>query len=418
MSNNEADIKAESTSRIPLWVSALLPLVALALLLSVFAFGNPLAMFTAELPPIEDLTFERVRVVESGFEVTLINSGPDPVNVAQVLVDEAYWNYSIEPSNTIPRLGRAELHIPYPWVETEPHEIVVITDSGTTFAREVELATLTPTAGITEFLAYALLGIYVGVIPVALGMLWYPAMRRLGQRWMGAILALTLGLLVFLLIDTLLEALEIAAMLPDVFQGVALVLFSALLTWLALLAVRSRGGGLSKLGLTPGLVVAILIALGIGLHNLGEGLAIGAAFALGEAALGSFLVIGFTLHNVTEGIAIAAPLVPGAVEEDSQATEERPSKAPGFWTFAGLALLAGAPAILGAWIGGFAFNPVLTAIFLGIGVGAIWQVIVEVGEFLRRNADRKDQPVVTWPNVGGFLLGLGIMYLTAFLVSF
>ena len=418
MSNNEPDIKAESTSRIPLWVSALLPLVALALLLSVFAFGNPLALFTADLPPIEDLTFEQVRVVPDGFEVMLINSGPDPVNVAQVLVDEAYWNYSIEPSHTIPRLGRAELHIPYPWVETEPHEIVIITDTGVTFAGGVELATLTPTAGLSEFLAYGLLGIYVGIIPVALGMLWYPAMRRLGQRWMGAILALTLGLLVFLLIDTLLEAFEIAEMLPDVFQGVALVVFSALLTWLALLAVRSRGGGLSKLGLTPGLVVAILIALGIGLHNLGEGLAIGAAFALGEAALGSFLVIGFTLHNVTEGIAIAAPLVPGALAEDDTATEEQPSRAPGFWTFAGLALLAGAPAILGAWIGGFAFNPVLTAVFLGIGVGAIWQVIVEVGEFLRRNAERKDQPVVTWPNVGGFLLGLGIMYLTAFLVSF
>ena len=418
MSNNEADIKADFSSRIPLWVSALLPLVALALLLSVFAFGNPLALFTADLPPIEDLTFEQVRVVEDGFEVTLINSGPDPVTVAQVLVDEAYWNYTIDPSHTIPRLGRAELHIPYPWVETEPHEIVIITDTGVTFAGGVELATLTPTAGLSEFLAYGLLGIYVGIIPVALGMLWYPAMRRLGQRWMGAILALTLGLLVFLLIDTLLEAFEIAAMLPDVFQGVALVVFSALLTWLALLAVRSRGGGLSKLGLTPGLVVAILIALGIGLHNLGEGLAIGAAFALGEAALGSFLVIGFTLHNVTEGIAIAAPLVPGALSEDYDATEEQPSKAPGFWTFAGLALLAGAPAILGAWIGGFAFNPVLTAVFLGIGVGAIWQVIVEVGEFLRRNADRKDQPVVTWPNVGGFLLGLGIMYLTAFLVSF
>ena len=256
-------------------------------------------------------------------------------------------------------------------------------------------------------MAYALLGIYVGIIPVALGMLWYPAMRRLGQRWMGAILALTLGLLVFLLIDTLLEAFEIAGLLPDVFQGVSLVIFSALLTWLTLLAVRSRGGGLSKLGLHPGLIVAILIALGIGLHNLGEGLAIGAAFALGEAALGSFLVIGFTLHNVTEGIAIAAPLVPGALAEDYEATEERPSKAPGIWTFVGLALLAGAPAILGAWIGGFAFNPVLTAVFLGIGVGAIWQVIVEVGEFLRRNAKREDQPLVTWPNVGGFLLGLG-----------
>jgi zinc transporter ZupT len=227
-----------------------------------------------------------------------------------------------------------------------------------------------------------------------------------------------LGLLVFLLTDTLLEGFEIAARLPAVFQGVALVLFSALLTWFALLAVRSRGGRLSKRGLHPGLALSILIALGIGLHNLGEGLAIGAAFALGEAALGSFLVIGFTIHNVTEGIAIAAPLVPGAVEEDYEATDERPAKAPGVWTFVGLILLAGAPAIPGTWIGGFAYSPVCATIFLGIGAGAIWQVIVEVGEFLRRNAQREHQSVVTWPNVGGFLLGLGIMYLTAFLVSF
>ncbi|MFQ5942409.1 MAG: ZIP family metal transporter [Anaerolineales bacterium] len=406
------------TERLPFWVSALLPLVALVLLLSVFAFGNPLALFRGDLPPVEDLTFEQIRVVEGGFEITLINSGPDPVNVAQVIVDEAYWNYTIDPSNTISRLGRAELLIPYPWVETEPHEIVVITDTGVTFAREVELATPTPTPGISEFIAYGLLGVYVGIIPVALGMLWYPAMRQLRRRWMGAILALTLGLLVFLLIDTLLEAFEIAALLPEVFQGTALVLFSALLTWFALLAVRSRGGGLSNLGLHPGLVVAILIALGIGLHNLGEGLAIGAAFALGEAALGSFLVIGFTLHNVTEGIAIAAPLVPGALAEERDATDDSAPRTPGIWIFMGLFLLAGAPAIFGAWIGGFAFSPVLATIFLGIGVGAIWQVIVEVGEFLRRNADREDQPLVTWPNVGGFLLGLGIMYLTAFLVSF
>jgi zinc transporter ZupT len=408
----------EPTSRIPLWLSALLPLVAIALMLSVFAFGNPLALFTADLPPVEILSFEQIRVVPEGFEVTVVNSGPDPVNVAQVLVDDAYWNYTIDPSGAIPRLGRADLQIPYPWVETEPHEIVVITNTGVTFAGEVELATPSPEPGTEQFLAYGLLGVYVGIIPVALGMLWYPVMRRLGQRWMGAILALTLGLLVFLLIDTLLEAFEIAALLPEVFQGVALVLFSALLTWLALLAVRSRGGGQWSRSLHPGLVVAILIAIGIGLHNLGEGLAIGAAFALGEAALGSFLVIGFTLHNITEGVAIAAPLVPGAVEEDQMASAESPSKAPGFWTFAALALLAGSPAILGAWIGGFAFNPVLTAVFLGIGVGAIWQVIVEVGEFLRRNAEREDQPLVTWPNVGGFLIGLGIMYVTAFLVSF
>lgn len=401
--------------RLPLWLSALLPILLLFAMLSIFAFGNPLALFTADLPPIESITFERTQVVPDGFEVTFVNSGPDPVTVAQVLVDEAYWEYTISPSHTVPRLGRAHISIPYPWVATEPHEILVITDSGLTFATEVELAIPTPTPGFEEFIAYGLLGIYVGIIPVGLGMLWFPAMRRLGEHWLGTILALTLGLLVFLLIDTLFEAFELAGQLPEVFQGVALVLFAALLTWFALMAVRARGGGAPpRLSAThPGLPLAVLLAIGIGLHNLGEGLAIGAAFALGEAALGSFLVIGFTLHNVTEGVGIAAPLLPrGSGEERAQA---RP---PRFLTFLGLTVLAGAPAILGAWIGGFAYSPVLATVFLGIGVGAIWQVIVEVGQFLRRHAEQEGEQLVSWGNVGGFLVGLMIMYLTAFLVSF
>ncbi len=408
-----------TSRRIPLWVSALLPLVALGLLLAVFAVGDPLALFKADLPPIESLVFERVRVVPQGFEATLVNGGPDPVTVAQVLVDEAYWSFEITPSATIPRYGRAELSIPYPWVAAEPHEIVVLTETGITFTGEVELATPTPTPGGREFLAYGLLGVYVGVIPVALGMLWFPAMRQIGRKWLGAVLALTIGLLVFLLIDTLLEAFEVAEALPSIFQGIPLVFFAALLTWLLLLAVgsRRRGGG----GQDPArrrLYIATLIALGIGLHNLGEGLAIGAAFALGEAALGSFLVIGFTLHNVTEGIGIAAPLLPRRPSSDTAETEGAASPAPRLRTFAWLVALAGAPAILGAWIGGFAFSPLLATLFLGIGVGAIWQVIVEVVGLLRSYAEREDEPLVSWANLIGFLLGLGIMYLTAFLVSF
>jgi len=399
--------------RFPFWASALLPLLALFAMLSVFAFGDPLALFKANLPPVESLTFERTRVVPDGFEVTLTNSGPDPVTVAQVLVDDAYWQFTIEPSPTLPRLGRAHIKIQYPWVAAEPHAIRVITNTGVTFDGEVELAVVTPVAGTKQFLAYGLLGLYVGIVPVGLGMLWFPAMRRLGEHWLQTILALTLGLLVFLLIDTLLEAFEVAGTLPDVFQGISLVLFAAVLTWFALLAVRSKGGGAPKLnGAHPGMPLAILLAIGIGLHNLGEGLAIGAAFSLGEAALGSFLVIGFTLHNVTEGVAIAAPLLP-------QARVSEPAfRAPRFANFLGLMLVAGAPAILGAWIGGFAFSPILTAVFLGVGVGAIWQVIVEVGAFLRRHAVREGEALVSWSNVGGFLVGLLIMYLTAFLVSF
>jgi ZIP family zinc transporter len=413
-----------------LWFWILVPLLAIGLMLVFFAFGNPLSVFTADLPPIEDLTIERTRVLENGFEVALVNGGPDPVTIAQVLVDDAYWSYDVTPSAKIPRLGRATIEIPYPWVETEPHEIVVITSTGLTFAAEVPVAVVTPVPGVQEFLAYGLLGVYVGIIPVALGMLFFPAMKLMGRKWLGALLALTVGLLVFLLVDTFLEALELSGNLPGVFQGIPLILISALLTWLLLVAIGSQRK--KSLGADPSrqaLYVATMIALGIGLHNLGEGLAIGVAFSIGEAALGSFLVIGFMLHNITEGVGIVAPLVPGKKEpaaanqpgspHDSRVSKiTQAVKTPRLWIFAGLVLLAGAPAILGTWIGGFAFSPLLAAIFLGIGVGAIWQVIVEVVELLRRNAERDGTPLVSWMNLGGFLVGIGIMYLTAFLVKF
>ena len=284
----------------------------------------------------------------------------------------------------------------------EPNTLVVMTSTGATFTRQVAVATPTPRPGVKEFVAYGLLGVYVGILPVGLGLLWFPAMRKLGRRGLGAILAFTIGLLIFLLVDTLLEAIDVGGQLAGVFQGIPLALFAALITWLALMAIGARS---NRPGSTPAqqrLYVATLIALGIGLHNLGEGLAIGTAFALGEAALGSFLVIGFTLHNVTEGVGIAAP-----VTRDQPALKQ----------FIGLGLLAGAPAILGAWIGGFTSSPVLAVLFLGIGTGAIWQVIVEVGKLLQRDAERDGLPVVSWLNVGALVAGIAVMYLTAFLVN-
>ena len=403
-------------------ISALIPIAALGLMLSIFAYGDPLSLFKTDLPPIEALSFERVRVTDHGFEVTLVNGGPDPVTAAQVMVDDAYWEHTIQPSRRIPRLGRATLAIPYPWVEGEPHVIKLITNTGLTVETEVPVAIETPTPGLQEFMAYGLLGVYVGIIPVALGMLWFPTLKRLKREWLGAILALTVGLLVFLLIDTLLEAFEVAGELPGMFQGIPLVLFAALLTWIVLLAVGAKRR--DDAGSDPArqsLYVATLIALGIGLHNLGEGMAIGAAFALGEAALGSFLVIGFTVHNLTEGIGIAAPLLPissaAPSDHESESDEERRAPPP-LGKFVMLTLLAGAPAILGGWIGGFAFSPLLATLFLSIGAGAIWQVIVDVTRLLNKYAERENQPLVSWLNVAGFLVGLAFMYLTAFLVKF
>lgn len=417
MSRAESEVELMGRS-IPMWLTVLVPLAALALLLSVFVFGNPLALFRSNIPPAEALTFERIQVTQDGFRVTLVNGGPVPVTVTQVQVDQAYWSFVITPSNTIPRLGRAQLELRYPWVTGEPNLIRVVSSTGLTFEGLVEAAAPTPVPGLRQFLAYGLVGIYVGILPVVLGMLWYPAMRRLGRRRLGAILSLTIGLLVFLLIDTLLEGLEIGGELPGAFQGVTLLLFSSLLAWLVLVAVGASGSGVAVDD--PGkarLYLAGLIALGIGLHNLGEGLAIGAAFSVGAAALGSFLVVGFTLHNVTEGIGIVAPLIPprqGHAGETSLAPDQGSPR----WTwFAGLALLAGAPAIVGAWVGGFAFSPLLAMIFLGLGAGAIWQVIVEVGRLLQRQGQREGTPLVSWLNLAGFLAGLAIMYFTAFLVK-
>jgi zinc transporter ZupT len=383
------------------WLAALVPLGLLALMLVLFAITNPLALFTADLPPVEDLSIQRVTVTGEGFQFDVVNASPEPVTIAQIMVDDAFWNFDIQPSPTIQRLGQATVTMQYPWVEGEPHAINLVTSTGTTFETEVAIATETPQPGPMQFLAYGLLGLYIGVVPVVLGMAWFPAMRRLGRRGLGAVLALTIGLLVFLLIDTLLEAFEISAQLPEVYQGVPLTLFAALLTWLGISAVSARGANRAQPA-KRNLFVATLIALSIGLHNLGEGLAVGAAFALGEAALGSFLVIGFTLHNITEGVGIAAPL-----------TRDRPT----LKQFALLALLAGLPASFGAWIGGFAYSPLLAVIFLGIGVGAILQVIVEVGRLLLRDAEKLGESPVSWANVGGVAAGIAVMYLTALLVQ-
>ncbi|MBI3760330.1 MAG: metal transporter [Chloroflexi bacterium] len=393
----------KTRASIPGWVSALLPLAALGLLAVAFSITNPLAVFESNLPVAEQINVERIALEPGRMIVSVVNGGPEAVTIAQVEVDAAFWKFTISPSPLLPRLGRATIALDYPWVKGEPHVVKIVTATGTTFEGTVAVAAVTPRPGLREFGTYGLLGVYVGIIPVILGLLWFPAMRQLGRRGLGFILALTVGMLVFLLIDTMLEAFEVAGKLPGVFQGAPLALFAALLSWLAIAAVSSRRGGTSSDPVANRLWVATMIALGIGLHNLGEGLAIGAAFALGQAALGSFLVVGFTLHNVTEGIGIAAPV-----------TRDQPS----LWRFAGLALLAGAPAIGGAWIGGFAYSPLLAVLFLGIGAGAIWQVIVEVGNLLRRDAERDGLPLISWLNVAGLLVGIGAMYATAFLVKF
>jgi len=392
----------------PAWVlMGLLPLLGLGVVLALIVL-NGAGVSRSDVPPAEELTVQGVTMpTENEFVVEVRNGGPAPVTLSQVIVNDGIQNFEAEPSKTIPRLGTAKITIPYSWVQAEAYEIALVSNTGVTFDAEVEAAALTPGFSGETLFGYALIGFYVGIVPVALGLLWYPFLRRLGTAGMNAMLALTIGLLLFLVVDTLGEAVEVAGDLPEVLSGIALVILVTLMTVLALLSTdrlfrRLRGGAQSG----GRLETSYRISFGIGLHNLGEGLAIGAAFALGESALGAFLVIGFTLHNITEGVGIAAPIL----------KEKRPRLAHFVW----LALLAGSPAILGTLLGGFAYSPLAATVFLAVGAGAILQVIYEVGKIVLKDSGPDEAPslpaALSSPNLLGLTAGIAIMYATGLLV--
>lgn len=388
----------------PGWVMlGLLPLLGLGVLLALIVV-NGAGIGREDVPAVEELTVNRVSLPSEGeFVVNVTNGGPDPVTVEQVTVNEALWNFQFaDGDNTIQPRESATVNIPYPWDEGAAYTMGMITNTGVVAAEpEVPLAVLTPEFSGETFARYALIGFYVGVVPVSLGLLWYPFLRRVGTAGMNFVLALTVGLLAYLVLDTLLEATEIAAELPGFLSGIPLVLLVAMLTLLGLLGTERlfRRGREEASRLST----SYRISTGIGLHNLGEGLAIGAAFALGEAALGTFLVIGFTLHNITEGVGIAAPIL-----------KER--HRPSLGHFAALALIGGGPAILGTWIAGFAYSNLLSAIFLAIGTGAILQVIYEVGKITLKDSARANTPAFSAMNLGGLTVGIVIMYGTGLLV--
>ena len=382
------------------WIRGLFPIFLLGGLLALFFAYGPLGIFLAAFPPVEELTIERIVLPEPDHIVLhVINGGPHPVTVAQVMVDDAFWQYWTVPEDqTVPRLGQMEIHIPYPWVEGETHEVTILTSTGLTFSEEIAVATQSPRVDLTYFWTFALLGFYAGVVPVFLGLLWYPFLRELSARWISFFLSLTVGLLVFLAVDMLDEALETAEAVPGALQGIALVAMGIFAALLLLLYLSHLKVGRSDKASTEGRYwTALMIALGIGLHNLGEGLAIGSSYAVGEIALGTFLVVGFTLHNITEGLGIVAPIA-----------KDRPSVI----RLVGLGLIAGAPTVLGTWIGGFSYSPTWATLFLAVGVGAILQVIYELLSLLTRGEIALNSAY----NLSGFFLGLGIMYGTGLLV--
>jgi zinc transporter, ZIP family len=387
-------MEAATATRKPLpgWVAALVPLVLLGALIAVFlAFDAP--GLERNGIPVEEVAVEQTELHPGVIELTLQNDGPDAVRIEQAIVNDGFTAFE-QDDDELGRLDRSRVTIDYPWIEGEAYEVVLLTSTGGTVEKSIEVAAETPDNDAGFYGLMGLIGLYVGIIPIAVGMLWLPWMRQLDKRWLRFLLALTIGLLVFLGIDAAIEGLDLGASGAESLGGGALMWLGAALAYLALVAVdgwlERRGSGRER--------VALLVAIGIGLHNLGEGLVIGSAYAVGSLALGAALVVGFAIHNTTEGIAIVAPVA-----------EQRPRVK----RLALLGLIAGAPAILGAWIGASAFDPNLAAFMFGVGVGAIARVVVQIAPQVRDSTGRLLHPLAA----GGLAAGLVVMYVTGLLIS-
>jgi len=382
-----------------LW--ALVPIVLLVGAVSLFtASGESVTgLLGQSAPQPDEFEIRRVEFHPGEIRIRVTNPQQDDLTIASVTVDDAILPFRVDGDATLSRLRSSTIVVQHDWVQDEPLAVGVTSSTGIETSEEIAAAVPTPGVTARAFLGYGIIGFLVGIVPIALGLLWLPSLRRAAPKWLAAFMALTGGLLTFLAIEALGEALELQGALPGALGGPGLVLLGLAASYLALTAIShrfSRGG--ASVG---GLALAFLVAIGIGLHNLGEGLAIGSSFALGELALGTFLIVGFMVHNVTEGLGIAAPVAEGR-------------QAAGAATLAALVLVAGAPTIPGAWLGGFVTSDVLGVVFFAAAAGAALQVVFEVGRYVARTAPGGlSSPFV----LGGYLAGVLVMYLTGLWAS-
>jgi len=389
---------SSNSSKIKVIASGLIPfLFVILLMVYIFGPGAELLDFGIMLP---EITIEKIDFIDSEIQATVRNTGHIPVEIVMADINDRIQPAAVEPDRFLERFETTLVRIPFEWNEAEPYTIGITVEDGTRFEKEIEAAAPALELSLDLAIFFTIIGTYVGIIPVMIGLLWLPFIKRISKQKYHFFLALTVGLLLFLAIDSIEEAIEVSnENLADSFNGTLLITTVTVLSFLGLYYSGNKlveKAGSSKF--TKPVAIALMISIGIGLHNFGEGLAIGAALGMGSIAFSTFLIIGFALHNTTEGIAIAAPMSRGKLM---------------IGKLAAMGIIAGSPAIFGAWIGGFVYSPFTSVIFLAIGAGAIFQVIVVIMKWIQEENDKNLSTIAV---VSGIAVGMLVMYLTSILV--
>jgi ZIP family zinc transporter len=391
-------LENNTTSRKKIILSGLIPFVFVILMVS-FIFGPGSEMLELGVP-LPEISIEKVIFIDSEIQAVVRNTGPMPVTIVMADVNDRIQPAAVEPDGYLQRFETATVRIPYEWNVSEPYSIGITLDDGLRFEKIIESATYEISFNTDNALLFAIIGIYVGVIPVMIGLLWYPFIKKIKKQSFHFFLALTAGLLLFLAIDAIDEAIEISnENLSQIFNGNLLIFTVIALSFLGLYYAGDKlAKNSTKTTLSRNVAVALMISIGIGLHNFGEGLAIGASVGLGSIAFTSFLIVGFALHNTTEGIAIASLMSRGKMM---------------IGMLFCLGLIAGVPAIFGTWIGGFQYSPFSIIIFLAIGAGAIFQVLVVLLKWIY---DENQKTLSNASIISGFIVGIFIMYITSIVI--
>ena len=392
------NMAASETSKFKLMASGVIPFAfVVIMMLYIFGPGGDLLDFGVALP---EITIEKVDFIDSEIQATVRNTGPIPVQVVMADVNDRIQPAAVEPDGFLERYETTLVRIPFEWNEAEPYRIGITIDDGTRFEKEIESAAFALEFTLDLAIFFAIIGTYVGIIPVMIGLLWLPFIKKISKQKYHFFLALTAGLLLFLAIDSIEESIEVSnENLANSFNGSLLVATVIVLSFLALHYLGNKiVAKADSLNFSKPVAIGLMISIGIGLHNFGEGLAIGAAVGIGSIAFSTFLIVGFALHNTTEGIAIAAPMSRGKLMIGKLAI---------------MGMIAGTPAIFGAWIGGFAYSPFTSVIFLAIGAGAIFQVILILMKWIQKENDGNLSNLSV---VSGFAIGMLVMYLTSILV--